>query len=112
MSRRGILAHVGPLRAHPLRGFVEGAAGCAVLFAASGAANALPGRSLGYVNMHAGVLGWLWLMLWPAWRWQGVASSRWWVRLGLGLLRAPIEIGALIGAGVLLATLLERPGVL
>ncbi len=86
---RGLLSRLDtmrfPLRVGGLRALLEGLLGYVLVLAV---AMAVDGDYRRGALSLLGLLGWIWLALWPAWRLRRIARRRWWARMGLGVARA------------------------
>ena len=92
-------AFAGPLRVGVLRALFEGLLGYALVLAV---AMAVDGDYRRGALSVLGLLGWIWLAVWPAWRLRPLRRRPWWRRIILGIARVVLCSLLLSGLAVAL----------
>jgi len=92
-------AFAGPLRVGILRALFEGLLGYALVLAVAMAVDV--DYRQGALSV-LGLLGWIWLALWPAWRLRPLRRRPWWRRIILGIARVVLCSLLLSGLAVAL----------
>src|SRR5579859_2861452 len=99
---------LAPRRGATFRTLIEAGTGCGVLIALAVLLQDYGGGVGGSIGNVPHFLGLFWLIVWPAWRLRPVRASRWWARIGLGLLLA-LGVGVLIAAASLVFSIAVHP---